>query len=127
MVANVHSLNRHAFFINVVVVSVFDLVVLIMKTEVSCTKTLIKSAHRYDSSLIGVEEGISSDVIKKLRSMGHTVDGPVAGENRSRFGRGQIITRGPVFRGREGRKESHPTLWAGSDPRADGAAIGYCT
>lgn len=43
MVAYVHSLNRHAFFINVVVVSVFDLVVLIMKTEVSCTKTLIKS------------------------------------------------------------------------------------
>lgn len=43
MVANVTSLNRHAFFINVVVVSVFDLVVLIMKTEVSCTKTLIKS------------------------------------------------------------------------------------
>lgn len=59
--------------------------------------------------------------------MGHTVDGPVAGENRSQFGRGQIITQGPVFRGREGRKESHPTLWAGSDPRADGAAIGYCT
>lgn len=73
-----------------------------------------------------MEEGISPDVIRKLRSIGHTVEGPVNGENRSRFGRGQIITRGPVFRGREGRKESHPTLWAGSEPRADGAAIGYC-
>uniref|UniRef100_A0A8W8N0K7 Gamma-glutamyltransferase ywrD n=1 Tax=Magallana gigas TaxID=29159 RepID=A0A8W8N0K7_MAGGI len=86
----------------------------------------VGGCYGYDSSLIGVEEGISPDVIRKLRSIGHTVEGPVTGENRSRFGRGQIITRGPVFRGREGREESNPTLWAGSDPRADGAAIGYC-
>lgn len=81
---------------------------------------------RFDSSLIGIEDGIPIEVINKLRSLGHSVEGPITGEKRSQFGRGQIITRGPVFRGREGSKESHPTLWAGSDPRADGSAIGYC-
>ncbi|XP_061193851.1 glutathione hydrolase-like YwrD proenzyme [Saccostrea echinata] len=87
----------------------------------------VGGSYGYDSAIIAVEEGISPDVVQKLKSFGHTVEGPVCGENRSRFGRGQIITRGPVFRGQEYRKEIIPTLWAGSDPRGDGMAIGYCT
>jgi gamma-glutamyltranspeptidase/glutathione hydrolase len=82
---------------------------------------------RFDSSVMAVEEGISQDVIQKLKGFGHTVEGPLTGINRSHFGRGQIITRGPVFRGNLAGNEVQPTLWAGSDPRADGVAIGYCT
>jgi gamma-glutamyltranspeptidase/glutathione hydrolase len=45
--------------------------------------------------------------------MGHPVK-PVSGMARSLFGRGQVILRDP----------SSGTLAAGSDPRADGLAMG---
>lgn len=57
---------------------------------------------------IGVEE----NVIEKLRSMGHCIE-VITGNDRSECGRGQIIYRHP----------SNNVMWAGSDPRADGAAL----
>ena len=121
----------HIFFLNgqynwrknLIFMVVVDLLLLLLMMTMMM---MMFCFDRFDSSLIGIEDGIPIEVINKLRSLGHSVEGPITGEKRSQFGRGQIITRGPVFRGREGSKESHPTLWAGSDPRADGSAIGYC-
>lgn len=60
-----------------------------------------------------LEEGIGVDVMSALASMGHEVV-PRAGVYRSGFGRGQIILRNP----------DTGVLCGGSDPRADGMAIG---
>ena len=75
---------------------------------------------------VSVEEGITDAVIKKLRSMGHSVDGPVTGHARALFGRGHVITKGAwwsqsqqdIYKGTE-------MLWAGTDPRVDGLAVGF--
>jgi gamma-glutamyltranspeptidase/glutathione hydrolase len=63
---------------------------------------------------IGIEQGISEDVLVRLSQMGHPVQ-MVAGLGRSVFGRGQVIIRDP---------ESE-VLWGGSDPRADGCAMSF--
>jgi gamma-glutamyltranspeptidase/glutathione hydrolase len=57
-----------------------------------------------------VEPGLPA---KELAAMGHEVD-VRTGFDRSLFGRGQIILRQP-----------DGVLMAGSDPRADGCAIGF--
>lgn len=64
-------------------------------------------------SNVQLEEGIPLETMKELSEMGHTIV-PVGGYSRATFGRGQIIVRQP-----------DSTLWGGSDPRADGCAIGY--
>jgi len=61
---------------------------------------------------VGIEHGISEDVMVRLFEMGHPVQ-MVAGFGRGVFGRGQVIIRDP---------ESE-VLWGGSDPRADGCAM----
>lgn len=62
------------------------------------------------------EEGISEHVVQKLEQMGHKV-ALVKGDQRSLFGRGQIVQR--VLDAPSGRK-----VWAaGSDPRGDGHAV----
>jgi gamma-glutamyltranspeptidase/glutathione hydrolase len=48
-----------------------------------------------------------------LASMGHPVV-PVSGHGRAVFGRGQVIVR----------DRENGVLWGGSDPRADGLAMG---
>jgi gamma-glutamyltranspeptidase/glutathione hydrolase len=62
---------------------------------------------------VSLEDGIPMETIEKLSLMGHSVI-PTKGHARSIFGRGQIIRRDP----------ENGVLWAGSDPRADGMAIG---
>jgi gamma-glutamyltranspeptidase/glutathione hydrolase len=62
---------------------------------------------------LALEEGISPQVMDKLADMGHPVE-PVTGMGRSVFGRGQIILR----------QAESGVLWGGSDPRADGLAMG---
>ena len=63
---------------------------------------------------VALEEGISIEVMSSLARKGHTVV-PTSGFARSIFGRGQIILRDP----------DTGVMIAGSDPRADGLAIGY--
>ena len=62
---------------------------------------------------ISLEEGIEPAVADELRKMGHKVV-LVDGHRRNVFGRAQIIQRHP-----------NGCLWAGSDGRADGMAVGW--
>ena len=66
------------------------------------------------ASRVELEEGIPLETRSLLAQMGHTVV-PVTGYARSVFGRGQIIRRDP----------ESGVLWGGSDPRADGQAVGW--
>ena len=61
---------------------------------------------------VNLEDGISIKTMSRLSQMGHNVI-PTAGYARAIFGRGQII------------KNLNGVWEAGSDPRADGMAIGY--
>ncbi len=65
-------------------------------------------------SVVALEEGIPVPTMARLAEMGHAVR-PVSGYARAIFGRGQIITRDPLS----------GVLCGGSDPRADGCAVGY--
>ena len=62
--------------------------------------------------VVGLEHGISQDVIARLQAMGHPAE-EITGYARAIFGRGQVITRDP----------ESGVLWGGSDPRADGCAM----
>ena len=62
---------------------------------------------------IALEDGIDPAVVDGLRALGHNVR-LVTGHARSVFGRAQIIQRHP-----------NGVLWAGSDPRSDGMALGW--
>jgi gamma-glutamyltranspeptidase/glutathione hydrolase len=66
------------------------------------------------AGVVSLEEGIPEQVVEKLREIGHPIKGVITGYNRATFGRGQII-----------RREASGVLWAGSDPRADGCAMGF--
>ena len=74
-----------------------------------------------ETGLVFLEEGISSDVATKLKRLGHEIKFPVCGHERSVFGRGQIIARklAPCK-----NELDMAVYWTGSDPRADGMAIG---
>jgi gamma-glutamyltranspeptidase / glutathione hydrolase len=64
---------------------------------------------------VSLEEGIPLETMSALAALGHEV-APVSGIRRSPvFGRGQIIVREPET----------GVLIGGSDPRGDGAAVGY--
>lgn len=63
---------------------------------------------------VALEEGIPVPVMSHLAGLGHQVR-RVEGQERALFGRGQIILRDP----------STGVLCGGSDPRADGCALGY--
>ena len=62
-----------------------------------------------------LEEGFSQSTIAGLEHIGHPIKYLTGIERSSVFGRGQIIIR----------EQSTGALIGGSDPRADGAAIGY--
>lgn len=67
------------------------------------------------------------DVAEELRGRGHVVNWPVEGHERDQFGRGQIISIGKWWWDLTDEKTEREerVLWAGSDPRADGCAVGY--
>lgn len=65
--------------------------------------------------VVFLEEGVDEKVVQELKAKGHTMKPYAGGHDRSVFGRAQIIKRD--------RKTG--VLWAGSDGRADGCAIGF--
>jgi len=65
-------------------------------------------------SRVELEVGIPKETLSRLAQMGHTIV-PVEGYARAVFGRGQIIYR----------DLETGVLWGGSDPRADGQAVGW--
>jgi gamma-glutamyltranspeptidase / glutathione hydrolase len=64
--------------------------------------------------IVSLETGVPGQVVTTLEQRGHIVKPDVSGYARALFGRGQII-----------RREPDGVLWGGSDPRADGCAVGY--
>ena len=64
---------------------------------------------------VQLEDGVSDEVVDDLINRGHDIKDGILGHARAIFGRAQIIKRD--------RKTG--VLWAGSDGRADGLAIGY--
>jgi gamma-glutamyltranspeptidase / glutathione hydrolase len=64
--------------------------------------------------VVSLEDGIPPKVVDDLKAMGHPLVPNVSGHQRVLFGRGQII-----------RMEENGVLWAGSDGRADGCAMGF--
>ena len=55
------------------------------------------------------------------------MEGPVKGHARAVFGRGHVITKGAWWmpKDQEVACNEKDVLWAGSDPRTDGLALGY--
>ena len=62
-----------------------------------------------------LEDGIDEKVVNELKRMGHKLIPGISSYERSVFGRAQIIKK----------DEKNGVLWAGSDGRSDGCAIGY--
>jgi len=65
--------------------------------------------------IVLLEKGVNDVVVNDLVQMGHKLQADVAGHGRSVFGRAQIIKR----------DRETGVLWAGSDGRADGCALGF--
>ncbi|MBL8058090.1 MAG: gamma-glutamyltransferase family protein [Anaerolineales bacterium] len=61
-----------------------------------------------------LEAGLPAELVEDLRRRGHPLRAEIGGYARAAFGRGQIIRRDP-----------DGVLWGGSDPRADGCAMGF--
>ncbi|MGE5263844.1 MAG: gamma-glutamyltransferase [Acidobacteriota bacterium] len=66
------------------------------------------------AGVVSLETGVPPQVVTELERRGHRLQPNVTGYARALFGRGQIIRRDP-----------DGVLWGGSDPRADGGAIGW--
>ena len=71
-----------------------------------------------DSGGVCLEDGIEKDVIAELKSLGHSVIGPVTNFDRYIFGRGHIIKQEKAVGGEK-------VLWSGCDGRSDGSVMGY--
>ena len=67
------------------------------------------------AGVVQLEDGIPSDTLKELERRGHKMNATIAGHSRSMFGRAQIIKK----------DRNTGVLWAGSDGRADGCAMGF--
>lgn len=67
------------------------------------------------SGKVFFEEGFDDEVLSGFESKGHAFASGLKGHARSVFGRAQVIKR----------DRSTKVLWAGSDGRADGCAMGY--
>nr|CAB3248963.1 gamma-glutamyltranspeptidase 3-like [Phallusia mammillata] len=87
-------------------------------------RLLVGSGHLGAVGKVNLETGISKEVIEALKRLGHDVNGPVTGFKRALYGRGQIIANRQFW-----KDDATPLncLWAGSDIRADGKAMGVET
>jgi gamma-glutamyltranspeptidase/glutathione hydrolase len=66
------------------------------------------------NGVVSLETGLPTALVTELRQRGHPVRAEISGYARALFGRGQII-----------RRDAEGVLWGGSDPRADGCAMGF--
>ncbi|MBI4772317.1 MAG: gamma-glutamyltransferase, partial [Chloroflexi bacterium] len=66
------------------------------------------------AGVVSLELGVPPQVVTELERRGHIVKPKVSGYARHAFGRGQII-----------RREPDGVLWGGSDPHAEGCALGF--
>ena len=88
------------------------------QTAVDAPRISIGTNYDPVAFVVHAEEGVPPDVLAGLRQKGHVVKS-VAGYARGMFGRGQIIARSQD-------PDCDVAVWsAGSDPRGDGAAVGY--
>lgn len=80
----------------------------------------IGPGHTDAVGAIALEEGIPDMTMAELKKLGHKIshDSPVTSFSRALFGRGQIVA--PVL-----SSGGERVLAAGSDPRADGCAMGW--
>ena len=78
----------------------------------------VGTGHRSALGSVSLEQGIPEKVVEELEYLGHVINGPLCGYERGLFGKGQVIHQ---------RKDEtgQSVLWAGSDPRSDGCAIGF--
>jgi gamma-glutamyltranspeptidase/glutathione hydrolase len=67
------------------------------------------------NSTVYLEDGIPPETQRVLAAMGHPVESITDAARIGTPGKGQVIYRNP----------ESGILWAGSDPRSDGAAVGY--
>ncbi|KAJ4943262.1 hypothetical protein JOQ06_005766 [Pogonophryne albipinna] len=89
-------------------------------------RVYVQYDHTTEQWSVHLEEGVGQEVAEELRRRGHKVNWPITGHKRSQFGRGQIITVGDWWNPSVNQTDPPSrVLWAGSDPRADGCAIGY--
>ena len=88
------------------------------QTALDMPRFCVGTGHRSAVGAISLEQGIPESVIEDLEHLGHVINGPVCGFDRAVFGKGQIIHQ-------RKDKSGQGVLWAGSDPRGDGSAIGY--
>ena len=88
------------------------------QTALDVPRFCVGTGHRSALGSVSIEQGISENVIEELEHLGHQINGPVCGYDRGLFGKGQIILQSKD-------KAGQSVLWAGSDPRGDGSAIGY--
>jgi gamma-glutamyltranspeptidase / glutathione hydrolase len=67
------------------------------------------------SGQVFMEQEVNHEIVEELRRRGHSIQSGITGHARAMFGRAQIIKR----------DRETGVLWAGSDGRADGCAIGF--
>ncbi len=89
-----------------------------VQTALDMPRFCVGTGHRSATGSVSLEDGISENVIEDLEKMGHDINGPVCGYDRTLFGKGQVLH---IQKDESGQK----VIWAGSDPRGDGCAIGY--
>jgi len=82
-----------------------------------------RRAARRTGVCVALEEGIAEEAAQSLRLRGHAVRSQVAGYARRLFGKGQVI-QARRARALAGTGE-RVVYWCGSDPRGDGAALGW--
>ena len=86
-----------------------------MDPQSAIDKSRFCIASGTQEGVVQLEQGISPTTVVNLKERGHLLQDGVSGHARSIFGRAQIIHK----------DRSNGVLWAGSDGRADGCAMGF--
>ena len=86
-----------------------------MDPQAAVDKARFCIASGTQNGVVQLEEGVSEVVVNELIALGHKLEAGVSGHSHSLFGRAQVIKK----------DRSNGVLWAGSDGRADGCAMGF--